>query len=193
MDVDARRQVGPAAAPPPRRPVGLPKPHLAAARPRPAATTAPASPPSPVAPGPTTLPAWRCRPRDPHRPAPHAAWNGLTGPRRDRALERDALRRFLRAYPRADGDAIFALRGADGRRVAATRARLSQLIDARLHPRRRQVVRLGIEERWPRARVRAHLKGISTKTYERDEQTALDALLAAIRAGGERERGGRRA
>jgi len=37
--------------------------------------------------------------------------------------------------------------------------------------------RLGIEERWPRDRVRAHLKGISVKTYERDQVAALEVAV----------------
>jgi len=179
MDAEARRPPG---QPPRRRPPGLPKPHAPRLGQRLGPPTPPAAGASSLGPSGPTLPVWRRRPRDPRRPPPHAAWNGLVGPRRDQALERDALRRFLRAYPRAEADVVFEARGPDGRPATITRGRLSQLIDTRLHPRRRQVVRLGIEERWPRVRVRAHLKGISAKTYERDQQEALDALLAAIRA-----------
>jgi hypothetical protein len=181
MGADRRHPTGSTAAPPaPRRPIGRPKPHLVVAWLRP---DAPLAPLSPVVAGsvPPTPHEPHGRPRDPHQPVPHARWNGLAGRRRDQALDRDALSRFLRAYPRAEADAIFTTRRADGHPVAVSRVRLSQLIDTQLHPRRRQVVRLGIEERWPRKAVCAHLKGISARTYERDQTDALHTLLAALR------------
>ena len=47
----------------------------------------------------------------------------------------------------------------------------------RLRPRQRQILRLGVEERWPRAKVCAYLHNISMKTFERDQVEGLDILM----------------
>jgi hypothetical protein len=56
-----------------------------------------------------------------------------------------------------------------------TRGELSTAID-QMRPRMRLVIRLHIEERWPRGKVCAYLQHISMKTLERDQMEALDAL-----------------
>lgn len=89
---------------------------------------------------------------------------------------RRLLREFLRAVPRGEADATIAILRADGVNRIYTRGELSTAID-RLRPRQRQIVRLAIEERWPRARVCQYLKDISIKTLERDQVEALDLLL----------------
>jgi len=154
-----------------------------------------APPRRPVAPVPRARPRERSTPARRPLPAPWAPWSGLAPRHRVRALARDALRRFLRAVPREEADAVFEAVGADGRARTISRAALAHLIDTRLHARQRQVVRLGLEERWARDQVCRYLKDISTKTYERDQQEALDTLLAAIRAGslGSEKEGGRHA
>lgn len=92
-----------------------------------------------------------------------------------RAQTRALIREFLRAVPRAEESAVLPLVRADGVTRLLTRAQLSTAID-RLRPRQRQIVRLGIEERWPRQKVCAYLRGISMKTLERDQAEALDIL-----------------
>lgn len=94
----------------------------------------------------------------------------------ERARMRAVLREFLRAVPRREEQATLALVHPDGRTRILTRGELSTAID-RLRPRQRQIVRLAIEERWPRARVCQYLKDISIKTLERDQVEALDLLL----------------
>jgi hypothetical protein len=92
-----------------------------------------------------------------------------------RVETRRLLREFLRAVPRTEGGATFALVRLDSTMHLLTRTELSMAIDA-LRPRQRQIVRLAIEERWPRQRVCAYLNGISEKTLERDQNEALDLL-----------------
>jgi hypothetical protein len=92
-----------------------------------------------------------------------------------RAQTRALIREFLRAVPRAEESAVLPLVRVDGVTRLLTRAQLTTAID-RLRPRQRQIVRLGIEERWPRQKVCAYLRGISMKTLERDQVEALDIL-----------------
>jgi hypothetical protein len=94
-----------------------------------------------------------------------------------RAQLRAMIREFLRAVPRSEPETLLALPGPDGEPRALTRANLTTAID-HLRPRMRQVVRLGIEERWPRQKVCSYLRGISMKTLERDQVEALDLLVA---------------
>ena len=93
-----------------------------------------------------------------------------------RMRARRLLREFLRAVPRGEADATIAIPRPDGVNRIYGRGELSTAID-RLRPRQRQIVRLAIEERWPRARVCQYLKDISIKTLERDQVEALDLLL----------------
>lgn len=92
-----------------------------------------------------------------------------------RAQTRALIREFLRAVPRAEENAVLPLVRVNGAARLLTRAQLSTAID-RLRPRQRQIVRLGIEERWPRQKVCAYLRNISMKTLERDQAEALDIL-----------------
>lgn len=92
-----------------------------------------------------------------------------------RAQTRALIREFLRAVPRSEESAVLPLVRADGVTRQLTRAQLTYAID-RLRPRQRQIVQLGIEERWPRQKVCAYLRGISMKTLERDQAEALDIL-----------------
>ena len=92
-----------------------------------------------------------------------------------RAQTRALIREFLRAVPRSEESAVLPIVRADGVTRRLTRAQLTYAID-RLRPRQRQIVRLGIEERWPRQKVCAYLRGISMKTLERDQAEALDIL-----------------
>ena len=92
-----------------------------------------------------------------------------------RAQTRALIREFLRAVPRGEDGAVLPLVRVDGVTRLLTRAQLTAAID-RLRPRQRQIVRLGIEERWPRQKVCAYLRGISMKTLERDQAEALDIL-----------------
>ncbi len=94
-----------------------------------------------------------------------------------RAQLRAMIREFLRAVPRSEPETILTLPRPDGEERALTRAELTTAID-RLRPRMRQIVRLGIEERWPRQKVCAYLRGISMKTLERDQVEALDILAS---------------
>jgi hypothetical protein len=93
-----------------------------------------------------------------------------------RAHMRQIIREFLRAVPRSETEATLALVRPDGTSRVFTRVELSTAID-RLRPRMRQIVRLGLEERWPRQKVCDYLKGISIKTFERDQVEALDILV----------------
>lgn len=92
-----------------------------------------------------------------------------------RAQARALIREFLRAAPRSEEGATLALTRPNGEVRLFTRAQLSAAID-HLRPRQRQIVRLGIEERWPRQKVCEYLRGISMKTLERDQVEALDIL-----------------
>jgi hypothetical protein len=93
----------------------------------------------------------------------------------ERVRMRAVLREFLRAVPRREEKATLALVHPDGRTRVLTRAELSAAID-RLRPRQRQIIRLAIEERWPRQRVCEYLRHISLKTFERDQVEGLDLL-----------------
>jgi hypothetical protein len=92
-----------------------------------------------------------------------------------RVRARKMIREFLRAVPRAETEATLAIIRPDGVTRIYTRAELSAAID-RLRPRQRQIIRLGVEERWSRAKVCAYLHDISLKTFERDQVEALDIL-----------------
>jgi hypothetical protein len=92
-----------------------------------------------------------------------------------RIQARQQLREFLRAVPRREAEVTLTLVRADGSTRLIQRAELSTAID-RLRPRQRQIVRLSIEERWPRQRVCEYLRHISIKTLERDQMEALDRL-----------------
>lgn len=93
----------------------------------------------------------------------------------ERVHNRQMIREFLRAVPRSEPEATLALLRVDGSTRVLTRAELSAAID-RLRPRQRQIMRLALEERWSRQRVCDYLKGISIKTFERDQVEALDIL-----------------
>ena len=92
-----------------------------------------------------------------------------------RTHARQQLREFLRAVPRREEDATLAIVRLDGTTRVFTRAELSAAID-RLRPRQRQIIRLAVEERWPRQRVCDYLRHISIKTFERDQVEGLDIL-----------------
>ena len=92
-----------------------------------------------------------------------------------RANVRRQLREFLRAVPRQEPDATFALVRLDGTTRLLTRGQLTAAID-HMRPRMRQIVRLAVEERWPRQRVCEYLGHISLKTVERDQSEAMDIL-----------------
>ena len=92
-----------------------------------------------------------------------------------RASNRRNIREFLRAVPRSETETTLTLVRPDGSARLITRAQLSTAID-RLRPRQRQIIRLGLEERWSRPRICAYLHNISVKTLERDQTEALDIL-----------------
>jgi DNA-directed RNA polymerase specialized sigma24 family protein len=92
-----------------------------------------------------------------------------------RAHTRQIIREFLRAVPRSETETALVIVRPDGEQRLLTRAQLSTAID-RLRPRQRQIVRLALEERWPRQRVCEYLHNISIKTLERDQVEALDIL-----------------
>lgn len=92
-----------------------------------------------------------------------------------RAHTRQLIREFLRAVPRSETETTLVIVRRDGEQRLFTRAQLSAAID-RLRPRQRQIVRLALEERWPRQRVCEYLHNISIKTLERDQVEALDIL-----------------
>jgi hypothetical protein len=93
-----------------------------------------------------------------------------------RVRARKLIREFLRAVPRTEPEATLAFVRPDGTPCTLKRAELSAAID-RLRPRQRQILRLGVEERWPRAKVCAYLHNISMKTFERDQVEGLDILM----------------
>jgi hypothetical protein len=92
-----------------------------------------------------------------------------------RLQTRQLIREFLRAVPRSEPEATIAIVRPDGTPRLLTRAQLSAAID-RLRPRQRQIMRLAVEERWPRQKVCEYLNHISIKTFERDQVEALDLL-----------------
>lgn len=115
-------------------------------------------------------PAAAARPRFPGGAAPDVGdefW------RRHEA--RRLIREFLGSVPRSEADAVLSFVNPRGEMRTVTRAQLSARVD-RLRPRQRQIVRLGVEERWPRQRVCDYLNHISIKTFERDHMEALDLL-----------------
>ena len=89
---------------------------------------------------------------------------------------RRLIREFLRAVPRAEADATVVFLRVDGTPRIVTRGELSARIDG-MRPRMRQIVRLSVEERWPRQEVCNYLHGISLKTFERDQVEGLDLLV----------------
>jgi hypothetical protein len=93
-----------------------------------------------------------------------------------RIRARKLIREFLRAVPRTEPEATIAIIRPDGVTRILSRTELTTAID-RLRPRQRQIIRLGVEERWPRAKVCAYLHNISMKTFERDQVEALDILI----------------
>jgi len=88
---------------------------------------------------------------------------------------RRVIREFLRSVPRSEPEAALAFLAPDGQMRLVTRGGLSEAID-QMRPRMRQVIRLGIEEGWPRGKVCAYLHDISMKTFERDQMEGLDFL-----------------
>lgn len=99
----------------------------------------------------------------------------MSSPAGRRLHLRQLIREFLRAVPRSETETTLAFARPDGSVRTLTRAQLTRAIDA-LRPRQRQIVRLALEERWPRQRVCEYLHNISLKTFERDQVEALDLL-----------------
>jgi hypothetical protein len=97
-------------------------------------------------------------------------------------VNRQRLREFLRAVPRTEPGAWLGLlgpeRGMPPRVV--TRQALTEAIE-QMPPRMRQIIRLTLEERNPRAQVQAYLNDISPRTLERDQADGLDLLIALAR------------
>ncbi len=93
-----------------------------------------------------------------------------------RIQARKLLREFLRAVPRSEPQVTIAFVHPDGTPHTVTRGQLATAID-RMRPRLRQIMRLSVEERWPRQRVCEYLRNISIKTFERDQAEGLDALI----------------
>lgn len=92
-----------------------------------------------------------------------------------RMRARRMIREFLRSVPRSEPEAALSFLAPDGEMRLVTRAELTNAID-QLRPRMRQIIRLNIEEGWPRNRVCAYLHDISMKTLERDQMEGLDLL-----------------
>lgn len=92
-----------------------------------------------------------------------------------RMRARRAIREFLRSMSRTEATEALTFLRPDGEPRTVTRAEISAAVDC-MRPRMRRIIRLAVEEHWPRKRVCAHL-GISIKTYERDHVEALDALV----------------
>ncbi len=91
-----------------------------------------------------------------------------------RFYTRRLIQEFLMSVPRGEPEARLTFLRLDGTLRVLSRAEFSAIID-NLRPRQRQLVRLAIEERWPRQRVCDYL-GISLKTFERHHQEVLDLL-----------------
>ncbi|MGZ3581640.1 MAG: hypothetical protein ACXWP6_02715 [Ktedonobacterales bacterium] len=91
-----------------------------------------------------------------------------------RFYTRRLIQEFLTSVPRSEPEARLTFLRLDGTLRVLTRAEFSAIID-NLRPRQRQLVRLAIEERWPRQRVCDYLQ-ISLKTFERHHQEVLDLL-----------------
>jgi hypothetical protein len=103
-------------------------------------------------------------------------WRRHAAPHEARHEARRIVREFLGSVPRTEPEAVLAFVNPRGELRTVTRAQLSAAVD-RLRPRQRQIVRLGVEERWPRQRVCEYLNHISIKTFERDHLEALDILI----------------
>ena len=101
------------------------------------------------------------------------ASGALLGEAQRRTQTRQLIREFLRAVPRGEPETTLTFLGMDGEAHVVSRAQMSAAID-RLRPRQRQIMRLGVEARWPRQKVCAYLRNISIKTFERDQVEALD-------------------
>jgi DNA-directed RNA polymerase specialized sigma24 family protein len=110
--------------------------------------------------------------------APHSAWSWS-----DEAHVRALVREFLRCTPASDPEAALTWRGADGRLRRLTRRQLTARIQW-LRPRMKRIVEQHHLLKRPRAEIVAEL-GCSMKTFERDEQEAMDLLAqdATIVAG----------
>jgi len=93
-----------------------------------------------------------------------------------RLRARRLIREFLRAVPRDDPQVPLTFVHPDGTPRLVTREQLSAAID-RMRPRMRQILRLSVEERWPRQKVCDYLSHISIKTFERDQVEGLDLLI----------------
>ncbi len=120
------------------------------------------------------------RPQLPDAERPESELDGELGDMtsadwQQRAHTRQLIREFLRAVPRSETETTLVIVRTDGEQRLLTRVQLSSAID-RLRPRQRQIVRLALEERWPRQRVCEYLHNISIKTLERDQVEALDIL-----------------
>lgn len=87
---------------------------------------------------------------------------------------RRLIQEFLTSVPRGESEARLTFLRFDGTLRVLTRAELSEIVD-NLRPRQRQLVRLAIEEHWPRQRVCDYLH-ISLKTFERQHQEVLNLL-----------------
>jgi hypothetical protein len=92
-----------------------------------------------------------------------------------RLRARRVIREFLRSVPRSESEAALAFLAPSGQMRLVTRGELTQAIDD-FRPRMRQIIRLNIEEGWPRSKVCAYLHDISMKTFERDQMEGLDLL-----------------
>lgn len=104
-------------------------------------------------------------------PLDHIDLNSAAG---QRFYTRRLIQEFLTSVPRSEPEARLTFLRFDGVLRMLTRAEFSAIID-NLRPRQRQLVRLAIEERWPRQRVCDYLH-ISLKTFERHHQEVLDLL-----------------
>lgn len=104
-------------------------------------------------------------------PPDHIDRNSAAG---QRFYTRRLIQEFLTSVPRSEPEARLTFLRLDGSLRVLSRAEFSEIID-NLRPRQRQLVRLAIEERWPRQRVCDYL-GISLKTFERHHQEVLDLL-----------------
>lgn len=93
-----------------------------------------------------------------------------------RLQARRLIREFLRAVPRADAEVALTFIHPDGTPRLVTRGQFSAAIDG-MRPRLRQILRLSVEERWPRQKVCDYLSHISIKTFERDQVEGLDQLI----------------
>lgn len=110
----------------------------------------------------------------PDQPTTPPGHSDLSTAASQRFYTRRLIQEFLTSVPRSEPEARLTFLRFDGTLRVLTRAELSEIID-NLRPRHRQLVRLAIEERWPRQRVCDYLQ-ISLKTFERHHQEVLDLL-----------------